>query len=109
MKILLDECVTKRLKKHLESHEISTVVSQGWSGLKNGQLLRKAIENKFDLLLTIDKNLRFQQNMSQYDLIVVVLDSNSSNIRDVVPLLPKFNQLLTTFQKGTAYIVTILK
>lgn len=76
---MLDEYVTKRLKQHLVGHEVSTVVNQGWSGLKNGQLMKKAIEQKFDLLLTIDKNLQFQQNMSQCYLIVVILDSRSSS------------------------------
>ena len=57
MKILLDECVTKRLKTHLSQHEIKTVTEKGWSGLKNGQLMAAASGEGFDILLTIDKNL----------------------------------------------------
>jgi len=57
MKILLDECVTKRLKPYLPGHEVLTVTEKRWNGLKNGQLLEKAVEDNFDLLLTIDKNI----------------------------------------------------
>lgn len=66
MKILLDECVTKRLKRHLELFEVSTVRELGLSGIKNGKLLSYCVENDFDILLTIDKNLMFQQNLAQY-------------------------------------------
>ena len=59
MKILLDECVTKRLKPFLGEHEIVTVTQQKWNGLRNGQLMEKAEADHFNLLLTIDKNLRF--------------------------------------------------
>jgi hypothetical protein len=64
MKILLDECVTKKLKQHLTEFEVKTVVEMDWSGLKNGHLLSAAVEEKLDILLTIDKNITYQQNMS---------------------------------------------
>lgn len=63
MKILLDECVTKRLKPFLKEHIVFTVTEMNWKGLRNGNLMLVAIEQKFDILLTIDKNLSFQQNM----------------------------------------------
>jgi predicted nuclease of predicted toxin-antitoxin system len=63
MKILLDECVTKRLKKYLEEFEVSTVRELALSGIKNGKLMNYCVENKFDILLTIDKNLMYQQNL----------------------------------------------
>ena len=62
MKILLDECVTKRLKPYLTEFEIFTVSEMKWNGVKNGKLMALCIESKFDLILTIDKNLMFQQN-----------------------------------------------
>ena len=65
MKILLDECVTKRLKPHLSKHEVITVTEKGWSGLKNGQLMAAASADEFDILLTIDKNLQHQQNIGK--------------------------------------------
>jgi len=57
MKILLDECVTRKLKRHLIEFEVRTVVEMNWSGLKNGNLLSAAVMDEFDILLTIDKNL----------------------------------------------------
>lgn len=59
MKILLDECVTKRLKFYLTDFEVYTVNKLGWDGVKNGKLLTLCVENRFELLLTIDKNLLY--------------------------------------------------
>ncbi|MGZ3873096.1 MAG: hypothetical protein ACXVJD_09275 [Mucilaginibacter sp.] len=66
MKILLDECVTKKLKSYLKEFEVSTVTELGWSGTKNGKLLTLCVENGFEVLSTIDKNLVNQQNISSY-------------------------------------------
>ena len=77
MKILLDECVTKRVKRHLTGHEVFTVTEMDWNGLKNGELLSKCAQNAFDILLTIDKNISTQQNIPKYPLIVVVLHTVS--------------------------------
>jgi len=63
MKILLDESVIKRLKKYLEEFEVFTVRELALSGIKNGELMTYCVENKFDILLTIDKNLMHQQNL----------------------------------------------
>ncbi len=63
MKILLDECVTKKFKSYLTEFDVKTVVEMNWSGLKNGNLMKVAVEEKFDGLLTIDKNLSYQQNI----------------------------------------------
>jgi hypothetical protein len=72
MKILLDECVTKKLKSYLAEFEVFTVVEMGWSGIKNGKLMTRCVENNFDIILTIDKNLMFQQNLDKYPLTIVV-------------------------------------
>lgn len=74
MKILLDECVTRKLKQYLTEFEVKTVVEMGWSGLKNGQLISEAVAEKFDIFLTIDTNLQHQQNMKNLDIAVVVFD-----------------------------------
>ncbi len=66
MKILLDECITKRLKKHLEEFDVFTLNELKLSGIKNGKLLRYCAENHFDILFTIDKSLMFQQNLEKY-------------------------------------------
>ena len=105
MKILLDECVTKRLKPHLSQHEVATVTEKGWSGLKNGQLMTAATGDGFDILLTIDKNLHHQQNVGKYPLIVVVLNSPSSKLEIIITFLSAFEKQLKAFTKGNAYLV----
>lgn len=107
MKILLDECITKRLKSYLKEHEVFTVSQQRWTGLKNGQLMAKAANENFDILLTIDKKIQSQQNTNKYKLIVVILDAPSSKLEEIVKFIPKFNELLNTFSKGNNYIITI--
>lgn len=75
MKILLDECTPRVVKKHLPTYDISTVQEMGWAGVKNGELLTLA-ESQFEIFITTDKNLRYQQNLSQRRLAVVLLPSN---------------------------------
>jgi len=82
MKILLDECTPRIVKKRLPEIEISTVQEMGWEGLKNGDLL-SAMEGKFDVLITTDKNLRHQQNLTTRGYAVMLLPSNQ------VPLVEK--------------------
>jgi hypothetical protein len=62
MKVLLDECVPRKLRRELPEHEVLTVMEQGWSGIKNGKLLALAAP-EFDVFLTIDQNLKYQQNL----------------------------------------------
>jgi predicted nuclease of predicted toxin-antitoxin system len=103
MKILLDECITKRLKTKLSEYKVNTVFEMGWSGLKNGNLMTKAIENNFDIFLTIDKNIEYQQNLNNYPIAVVVLNTSNSKIEFLEQLMPKFKQDINTFEKGKIY------
>lgn len=77
----------------------------GWSGLKNGKLLAKTQEAGFDILLTIDKNIKYQQNIDKLSIILVILDTKSSKIEDIAPLLPELENRLPQFEKGKAYII----
>ena len=103
MKILLDECVTRKLKIFLTEYEAFTVSEMSWNGLKNGNLMKVAIDNSFDILLTIDKNIAFQQNLNKYDIIIVVLDVEKSKIEFLKELLPSFKMQINNFRKGKAY------
>lgn len=78
MRLLLDECVPARLRRALPEHQVSTVVAEGWSGFKNGQLLALAGQ-AFDALVTVDKNLPYQQNQGTLPVAVLVLDATSTN------------------------------
>ncbi len=106
MKILLDECVTKKLKPLLSAFDVITVAEMGFSGLKNGKLLAATQEASFDILLTIDKNMDYQQNISKFKLSVVVFDVKNSNIKYLQPLIPQLNQLIASIEKGKTYILT---
>ena len=75
MNILLDENLPRYLKRLLVNHHVQTVQEMGWAGLKNGLLLAQA-EPRFDLLLSADKNLRYQQNLRGRALAIIVLPSN---------------------------------
>ena len=107
MKILLDECVTKRLKKHLEEFEVFTARELGLGGLKNGKLMTYCVENNFDILLTIDKNLMFQQNLDKHPVTIVVFNSFSSKIEKLIYFLPSFKSQIESFQKYQAYTIEL--
>ncbi len=104
-KLLLDECIPHGLRFHLQEFEAYTVTYMGWSGLKNGELMKTAVAQEFDVLLTIDKNLRYQQNMHKYALAIVVFDVVKLELEYIELLLPKFFKLLPEIQKGQVYIL----
>ena len=81
MKVLIDECAPKALKKHLtnQGHECLTVQEAGWSGKQNGELLSLA-EAAFDVLVTLDTNLRYQQNLASRRIAIVILQSSSNRL-----------------------------
>ena len=81
MKILLDECVDRRLVRDLADHSVITVPRRGWAGIKNGDLLSRA-ESEFDVLTTIDSKMRFQQNVSKYRIALIVLEARSNRFVD---------------------------
>ncbi len=105
MKILLDECVTRKLKRHLTEFETKTVVEMNWSGFNNGSLMNAAVADEFDILLFIDKNLEHQQNMSKYEIAVVVLDAEKSKIEFLHEILPEFKERVGEFEKGKIYLI----
>ena len=103
MKVLLDECVTRKLKSRLPNHEVYTVTDMQWNGLKNGILMSAAIGEGFDILLTIDKNLEYQQNLKKNSIIVAVFDVRQNNVKLYEPLLLVFEEQVPTFVKGNVY------
>lgn len=107
MKVLLDECVTKRLKKLLPPKlSVFTVEQVGFKGMKNGKLLAAAVTQNFDILLTIDKNIRFQQQIVQFPIAIVVFDVFRSNIKYLTPLVPEFLSRLDEFEKGKVTVLS---
>ena len=100
MRLLLDECVPARLRKALSAHQVSTVVQEGWSGTKNGTLLALAAR-KFDVFITVDKNLPYQQNTSILPVTVVVLDAISNELHCLLPLVGALEIALTRHRPGS--------
>lgn len=94
MKILLDECVPKRLRNRLPGYEVTTVPEAGWAGIKNGELLKKAAGN-FNIFITVDRNLAFQQNPSTLLIPVIFIRSKSNKLKDLEPLMPALQKLLS--------------
>lgn len=86
MRVLLDEQLPRRLARDLAGHDVRTVQQQGWAGVKNGELLQRAADHGFDIFLTADQNLEFQQNLARARLGVVVLVAASNALEDLRPL-----------------------
>jgi predicted nuclease of predicted toxin-antitoxin system len=99
VRVLLDECMPKRLKRELPGHEVSTVAEQGWAGTKNGALLRRA-SGVFDVLLTVDQGFEYQQNLASASLMVIILQASSNDFDDLLPLMPRALALLSESRPG---------
>jgi hypothetical protein len=87
--LLLDECLDRRLARDIVGHDVSTVQQMGWAGIQNGELLQRAAAAAFDVFITGDRNLSFQQNLAELPLAVVVLKAPSNRLPDLKPLVPK--------------------
>ena len=105
MRLLLDESVPAKLRKHLRSHEVRTAVEMGWAGVKNGKLLALAGE-QFDAFITVDKNLQFQQNLATLPVAVLVLDAPSNELEALLPLLPRLERELGSVKPKTLAVVS---
>ena len=104
MKIFLDECIDWRLSRDLTAHEVKTARQMGWASIKNGDLLAlAAIE--FDVFVTVDANLSFQQKLLGLPLAIVVLRSKSNRLVDLRVLVPDLLRSLETARPGTATFI----
>lgn len=100
MRILLDECVPRPLKRQLTQYSVRTVVEMGWAGTKNGELLKRMKQEQFTILLTTDQNLRYQQNLQQAGVAIVVMVALSNRLPDLIPLIPQVCEVLETIVPG---------
>ena len=105
MKLLLDECIDRKLAREFVGCEVKTVPQMGWAGIKNGQLLTLA-EAEFDVFITVDRNLSFQQNLPLFNIAVIVLQAASNRLADLKPLVPEVLAILATVAKGQATTVS---
>lgn len=99
MRILIDECLPRKLKHELPGHEVRTVPEMGWASKKNGELLR-LMAGGFDAFLTIDNNLQHQQNLAQTSVAYIVLIAKNNKFATLKPLMEKVLKILENIQPG---------
>jgi hypothetical protein len=105
LRILLDECVPRGLKRSLLGYPlVLTVPEAGFSGLENGQLLQRAA-GEFDVLITTDKSIQYQQNLRVYPIAFVLLRAKSNDIRDIEPLVPQLLARFSEFAPGELLVI----
>ncbi|HEV2617079.1 MAG TPA: DUF5615 family PIN-like protein [Candidatus Acidoferrales bacterium] len=101
MKILLDECIPRSIKSSLsvEGHECSTVPEAGLAGKTNGELLRLA-EGSFEVFVTLDRGMPYQQNLAGYNISVVLIRTKSSRVADILPHIPSCLLAFSSIKPG---------
>ena len=106
MRILLDECLPKDLARELPGHIVKTVPQAGWASISNGKLLRHISDSgKFDVFLTVDKQLPQQNKTSSLPFAIVLLRAKSNRTIHVFPFAPEILRRLTEFQPGHVYVL----
>ncbi|HSU55928.1 MAG TPA: DUF5615 family PIN-like protein [Candidatus Dormibacteraeota bacterium] len=104
MKILLDECVPWPMYKLLPTHSCTTAQREGWQGIKNGELLRRA-EEKFDLFISSDQNIHYQQNLAGRNLPVLLLSTNK--LRQIQAAAGLLQQTVDSMTRGGFFFLEI--
>jgi hypothetical protein len=102
VRVFVDECVDWRLARNIVGHEVKTARQMGWSAIENGELLALAAR-EFDVFVTVDRNLSFQQHLPAFTIAVIVLRAISNRLADLQPLVP---QLLTSIPAAERGAVT---
>jgi len=105
MRILLDECIDERFRNALPGHDCQTARYAGLAGLKNGDLLDAAEKAKFDVFLTVDQGIEYQQNLTARKLAIIIFHAKSNRLKDLLPLVPTCLARIESIQPGQ--IVTI--
>jgi hypothetical protein len=104
MRVLLDECLPRKLGRLLVGHEVSTVQQTGWAGVVNGQLLAR-IAGNFDAFITVDQNLPAQQNTAKLSFGIIVLRTSTNQLPDLAPLVPEILTTLPTLRSGQVVVI----
>jgi predicted nuclease of predicted toxin-antitoxin system len=105
MKLLLDECLPRKLKRAFAGHEVFTIDEAGFKGLKNGNLIKSASEVGCEVLISADKSIKHQQNKANLPLAILVLSAQNNRLESLLPLMAKALQVLENIKTGE--IITI--
>ena len=100
MEILFDHCVPKRLKTYFTAHEVSSTQEKGWSGYKNGELLISA-GREFEIFLTVDRNIKHQQNLKGLPITIVILHAVNNRLETLIPFVVIVEETLKTIKFKT--------
>lgn len=103
-KVLIDECIDWRLSRYLRPHRVLSVVKMGWSGLTNGKLLREA-SSGFDVFITVDRNLSFQQHIVDFKIAVIVLTAPSNRLKDLEPFVGRLLKAINVAESGKVVFI----
>jgi hypothetical protein len=106
VKVLLDECVDWRLARDIVGHDVKTARQMGWTTIKNGELLTLA-SGQFDVFVTVDRNLSFQQDLVSFSIAVVVLQAKTNRLADLRPLVPSLLATLESALPGAAKFIGV--
>jgi predicted nuclease of predicted toxin-antitoxin system len=109
MKVLLDECVPRKFKDSLSGHHCSTVPEQGFAGKKNGELLTLAERAGFQVFLTLDRGIEYQQNLQPRTIAVVVIRTKSSQLSELLWQVPDLLQALESIEPGQLVRMALIK
>jgi len=104
MRIFLDECVDWRLSRDITGHEVMTARQMGWTSIKNGELLALASE-QFNVFVTVDRNLSFQQNLAVLSIAVIVLQARTNRLAELKLLLPDLLAAISSARPGLPTII----
>jgi hypothetical protein len=107
VKVLLDECIDWRLSRHLPGHEVKTTRQMGWAGIENGELLTRA-SNNFDVFVTVDRNLSFQQNIGSVPIGVIVLRARTNRLSDLKRILPDLMAAIEFAKPGVVRFIGVV-
>ena len=100
MRLLLDECMPRPLKRELTGHDVSTVAERGWSSKRNSELLRLMLADGFEVFLTVDQHVPFQQNVAASGVAVVVVIARTNRLKELRPLVPAILDALPRVKPG---------
>jgi hypothetical protein len=104
VKVLLDECIDWRLSREIPGHDVNTARQMGWATIENGALLALAARH-FDVFVTVDRNLSFQQNLASFPIAVIILQAKTNRLAELRPLLPGLLEALKSAKPGEALMI----
>jgi predicted nuclease of predicted toxin-antitoxin system len=104
MKILIDECLPRKLKNALSNHDVQTVPQAGWAGEKNGELL-SLMSDVYDVFITVDSNMQYQQNLADMSVGFILLSAKNNKLETPLPLISDVEIALETIESGQLIMI----